>query len=231
MIIYDNIQNYPVSKKSRLFKHYHWLRNYIKLKVIGFNSQRYDIPAIISLIVAVTKGKDLTVIKRGNSYFALNYKNVSFRDASSYLGPGSLAKFAKLYNVADGKQLFPYEKFTSVCEIIEQVNWPQYTDFVSRLGKKKSYFDELSSLMKYFDSFRSLLKYYNCDIKCSDSDLSLSDLPSLSDAKNEEFDNFFSISPIQYMKHEKEYSSKILSGEYHNFVDYLRNGYNILYKL
>ena len=219
------VKKLSVEKKSIFFRHSSFFRNYFCLKVIGFNSQKYDIPAIISLIIQNTKGKKLKIIKRGNSYFDVRFRGLSFRDACNYLGPGSLSKFAKLYDLKEGKQLFPYEKFQSIDEIRNQIDWPYYNEFKSSLGVKKTFTNELSSMMEYFPNVQSLLKYFQCPIQLSDGELSDQSFPQLSTIKQLEFDAFFSVSPLEYYVHKNNYNKKITSGEYTTFCDYLRYEY------
>ena len=78
-----------------------------KLPVVGFNSQRYDLPLIkrylpSSLDRLVTLPK--LVIRKENSYMALGTKRLKYLDLTNYFAAGtSLSSFYKAYNVSDPK--------------------------------------------------------------------------------------------------------------------------------
>ena len=89
-----------------------------KLPVIGFNSQRYDLPLIKRYLPSSLERLDSLpdfVIRKNNSYMTLRSKNLLYLDLTNYLAAGtSLSAFYKAYNVTDPKGFFCYEWFDSL---------------------------------------------------------------------------------------------------------------------
>ena len=77
-------KNLSVKEKSELSAKLNYLENMTKLKVLGFNSNSYDLPCLISYLLEVMGTDNVMVIKRGSSLFSLNYNRLSFRDAMNY---------------------------------------------------------------------------------------------------------------------------------------------------
>ena len=73
-----------VEAKSLLVQKFRYLENLTKLKIIGFNSNRYDLPCLIAYFLEMMGPENINVIKKGSSVFLLNYKYLSFRDALNY---------------------------------------------------------------------------------------------------------------------------------------------------
>ena len=166
------------------------------------------------------------MIKRGNSYFDLTIGQISFRDAGYYLGPGSLSKFAKIFSVVEGKKLFPYEFFTDIRQTYDIVNWPEYIKFKSQLGIKKSFTNELKSVIGKFESFGAMLKHFGCSLEHFNDIKDLQYIPELSKEQSEILSDHFTISPVEYLKHQSEFNMMIANGKFENFCDYLKE-YNI----
>ena len=86
-----------------------------QLPVIGFNSQRYDLPLIKRYLLSTLERLDEIpgfVIRKENAYMALGTK---YLDICNYLAAGTtLSAFYKAYNVTDPKGFFPYEWFDSL---------------------------------------------------------------------------------------------------------------------
>ena len=73
-----------VEAKSLLVQKFRYLENLTKLKIIGYNSNRYDLPCLMSYFLEVMGPENINVIKKGSSVFSLNYKYLTFRDALNY---------------------------------------------------------------------------------------------------------------------------------------------------
>lgn len=77
-------KNLSVKEKSNIGAKLNYLEQLSNLKVLGFNSDSYDLPCLISYFLEVMGPENVHVIKRGSSLFALNYNRLSFRDAMNY---------------------------------------------------------------------------------------------------------------------------------------------------
>ena len=151
---------------------------------------------------------------------------MAFRDVINYCGGGSLERFASLYNVPGGKQLFPYEHFTSIAHIRQQKTWPPYRTFFTRLGRSQSYSHELGTIINNFGTFGNLMEYFGFDHSNFHMYSAYLSIPNLTNDQQTIIDNYFTISPIMYMEHKTKYDAKIMSGEYNSFESYLRE-YNL----
>ena len=79
---------------------------------------------------------ELNVIKRGSRIVFLQYRNIAFVDAMTF-GPGcSLDDFGKMWGAPIKKGCFPYEKYTTIEQLVTDRNWPALDDFNSRLTRK-----------------------------------------------------------------------------------------------
>ena len=87
--------------------------------VLGFNSQKYDVPLIRPYLPAsLTRKEDNNpeqVIKKTNGYLWLATAKLKFLDITNYLASGTnLAQFYQSFEVSTPKGSFPYEWFNSV---------------------------------------------------------------------------------------------------------------------
>ena len=73
-----------VEEKSKISQKFYYLENLTKLKIIGFNSDSYDLPCLFSYLIEVIGPTEVQVIKKGASFFSLNYQYLSFRDVMNY---------------------------------------------------------------------------------------------------------------------------------------------------
>ena len=91
--------------------------------ILGFNSQKYDLPVIIpylqsSLIKLDHKPKQ--VIKRSKGYMVIATQKFRFLDITNYLAAGtSLAQYYKSFNVSTPIAIFPYQWFSSLEKLNE----------------------------------------------------------------------------------------------------------------
>ena len=140
-----------------------------RLPVIGFNSQRYDIPLIKRYLPYSLHKLDTLpemVIRKDNSYMALGTKTLQYLDITNYLAAGtSLASFYKAYNVTDPKGFFPYEWFDSL-EKLDATSLPPIEAFQSLLTNKSISEENYQSCLDVWEeegmtTFRDFVKYYN----------------------------------------------------------------------
>ena len=140
-----------------------------QLIVIGFNSQRYDIPLIRKYLPASLRRFDslpYKIIKKGNSYMCLSTKRLKFLDLTNYLAPGtSLSALYKSYNVKTPKGHFPYEYFNSL-DKLKDTKLPPRKEFFSTLTNKtidKKIYNECLEIWnsKSMKTFADYLEFYN----------------------------------------------------------------------
>ena len=60
-------------------------------------------------------------------------KKLVFRDVRSYTTPCSLDKFLKSWEAPFTKSIFPYQKYKSIEELQESVDFPDRSDFFNDL--------------------------------------------------------------------------------------------------
>ena len=140
-----------------------------RLPVIGFNSQRYDLPLIKRYLPSSLERLDSLpkmVIRKDNSYMALGTKTLQYLDITNYLAAGtSLSAFYKAYNVTDPKGFFPYEWFDSL-QKLDATSLPPIEAFQSLLTKKTISTEDYQSCLDVWHehemtSFRDFVKLYN----------------------------------------------------------------------
>ena len=87
--------------------------------VLGFNSQKYDVPLIRPYLPSSLMKKEGNnpeqVIKKMNGYMSLARPKLKFLDITNYLAAGTnLVQFYKSFEVSTPKGCFPYEWFNSL---------------------------------------------------------------------------------------------------------------------
>ena len=140
-----------------------------RLPLIGFNSQRYDIPLIRRFLPSSLDRLDTLpdlVIRKNNSYMALGTKRLKYLDLTNYLAANtSLSAFYKAYNVTNPKGFFAYEWFDS----LEKLNYPSLPareQFYSTLTKSAISEEEYNECLRVWNEknmkqFGDYVKYYN----------------------------------------------------------------------
>lgn len=134
-------KDHPVCKRHNKLKSLHasLLKYCDQLPILGFNSQKYDIPLIRRFLPSSLARLDTIpdfVIKKTNSYMAVSTKKLKYLDLTNYLAAGtSLDSFYRAYNVATPKGTFPYEWFDSI-EKLDYKGLPPQTQFYSSLSKQ-----------------------------------------------------------------------------------------------
>ena len=78
------LKTLPVKVKAEIVAKFRYLQNMTKLKIIGFNSNSYDLPCLFSYLLESMGPENVEVIKKGASFIFFNYNLLSFRDAMNY---------------------------------------------------------------------------------------------------------------------------------------------------
>ena len=140
-----------------------------KLPVVGFNSQRYDLPLIKRYLPSSLERLDTLpnlVICKENSYMVLGTKRLQYLDLTNYLAAGtSLSAFYKAYGVTDPKGFFAYEWFDSI-EKLDHKSLPPREAFFSLLTRKTISEKDYEACQKVWNDldmkcFGDYVKYYN----------------------------------------------------------------------
>ena len=175
--------NPDITKKLILDKEHYVCRRYKKMTsllasvlkycdqliILGFNSQRYDIPLIRRYLPSSLKRLDSLpnfVIKKTNSYMALSTKSFKYLDLTNYLAAGtSLDSFYKAYNVSTPKACFAYEWFDSL-EKLDYTGLPTQSQFRSSLRNKGIDAETYMACWRVWNTenmktFADYVKFYN----------------------------------------------------------------------
>ena len=140
-----------------------------QLIIIGFNSQKYDIPLIRQYLPSsLQRFEQLPkhVIKKGTSYMCISTKRLKYLDLSNYLAAGtSLDSLYKSYNVGTAKGTFPYQWFDSLDKLNVTV-LPRRKKFHSILDNStidKKKYNECRKVWKQYKmkNFGDYLRFYN----------------------------------------------------------------------
>ena len=110
-----------------------------QLVIIGFNSQKYDLPLIKSYLVSSLRRFDTLpekIIKKNNAYMCISTKRLKFLDLLNYVAAGTkLDDLYKSYNIKTQKGFFPYDYFTSLRKL-KKKKLPSRKRFYSTLTNK-----------------------------------------------------------------------------------------------
>ena len=112
-----------------------------RMPVLGFNSQRYDINAILQPLMTLLKKTTISnqndadfIIKANNAFKTICTRNLVFLDITNYLSPGSsYSSYLKAFHVPEAKGFFCYEYVTSFDRLLEP-ELPPYEAFYSKLN-------------------------------------------------------------------------------------------------
>ena len=111
-----------------------------QITILGFNSQKYDIPLIRTYLPSsIIKHECIPkqIIKKMNGYMTHSTKKMKFLDITNYMAAGtSLKAFYESYSVSTPKGVFPYSWFDSL-EKLDATSLPDDIEvFRSILTKK-----------------------------------------------------------------------------------------------
>ena len=209
-----------VSEKEHYYGHRNFLKEIFQLNVCGFNSGRFDLPILFEFFLEFCEPSKITTIKKGNSFFSLEYANLVFRDVSNYIPGTSLSKFCKTFKVEEPKGCFPYENFRSLDQM-KTKDYPPNSAFFTSLSvvDKSNFIAELESLFNNFEDFGDLIEFF--DLKGLDDYRDLWVFPKLNDSQKEEILAQLELSPKKYFEAKTEFLDKIKSGIWSSFLDVL----------
>ena len=161
-------------------KHYKWLRyleSFTNTSCFGFNSSKFDLPCIAPLLFSVANRFDyeISCIKRGTRYLNVTIGELAFRDVLMLSSPCKLSDYLKTWKATEAKEIFPYQKYSSIEELENDTDFPPFDDFYSSLSNcnispelyesSKKLFYQLKNLPdsdpNKISSMLGWLKYYN----------------------------------------------------------------------
>ena len=128
-----------VYRKSMLQRGLVHLQKMTKMRIYGYNSEKYDQPLILPGILSALKLKpsEIDVIKRGTGVMMLGLNimdtEVLFVDAMNLSGGGTLSSFSKMFGTDESKGTFPYEHYQTIDEMKNCSSFPKYEAFKSSL--------------------------------------------------------------------------------------------------
>lgn len=210
-----------VSEKSKLIGHLNLLKEIFKINIVGFNSGRFDLPIIFEHLLKSCDLSEINVIKKGSSFFSLEYKGLCFRDASNYIPGTSLAKFCETFQVPSPKGIFPYEYFADISQMRETQEYPPISAFFTSLKEvdKTTFVEKFEKLFVHFLDFSELVNFFGLKGFAKYNDLLC--FPRLTETEKESLLNQIEICPDQYFEAKNNYDLKIQSGEFTSFLDEL----------
>ena len=222
-----------VQKKTEIAQEFRFIQNIATLKVLGFNSSKYDLPCLLNSILELIDISKIHIIKRGESIFALTFNGFSFRDAMHYCGPMSLKKFASIFKLPISKGIFPYEAFSDIQQLRDSNQWPSYKDFSSSLPTtQKDFTPEINQILNLpliygLNNFGEFIDFFALDIVCRPESRNAQFMPDLLPDEIDRLKNQLPMSPKLFFQQKFEYEERIKSGQYSSFLDHLIY-YNLL---
>ena len=120
------------------------LERLTKLSCYGFNSSRFDCPVIAGDLLWHLKKFDgeVSILKKGASYFQISSESLIFKDVLSLSAPCKLEKFLANWESPTKKSIWPYSLFNSIEEIRATKYFPKRSQFYSELTGKTASIEE-----------------------------------------------------------------------------------------
>ena len=128
-----------VHRKTLLERGLFYLKQITKMRIYGYNSEKYDQPLILPGILSVLKLRpsDIDVIRRGTGVMMISLTlpdfEVLYLDAYNLTAGGTLSVFAETFGAEVSKGTFPYEYFQTVDQMKACTIFPNYDAFKSSL--------------------------------------------------------------------------------------------------
>ena len=160
----------PPRYHGKLRRAFNYLNKIREAKVVGFNSESFDLPVLVPAFMkawtskyfrSLNKNEKIPrepkphVIKRGSGFLTLGFLGIRFVDMHNFFTSGSLAKAGEVFDVPDQKLLFPYEKYSSVEDLSLDSSFPPYSHFRSTLCLSNDSFDITQRLNDAFIVFKT----------------------------------------------------------------------------
>ena len=79
------------------------IEKYSKLNVFGYNSSKYDLQILMQYIMKALEERQIgtntavRLLKKGQAYFSVSFKDIEFKDLMSFTSPMSLDKYMKTW--------------------------------------------------------------------------------------------------------------------------------------
>jgi len=224
-----------VSLKNWYMKRINAIENLMEFKIMGFNSQSYDTLALSTPLIDLAMERfgaaSVTCVKKGSGYFNLSIKTgltvLSFRDVLSYLPNQSLDTFAQTWGVNMSKMVWPYEVYTSLEQIKNIKDFPDYDLFKGTIAKKKHdvcFVNELRELLfeenkRGVFTLGRLFNFMSLVIELPESVLACVELPNDVDLLAV-IEERLHTSPITYVESLMAFITQMASGAFSSLLDY-----------
>ena len=175
----EQLQEMPKSPlKSQLQSFKSHLRTYCQLHCFGFNSSRFDIPALIAGIAKFSNENECKIktLKKGATYITLEIDDIVFKDTLQYTSPCNLDRYLRQWQAPEPKGIFPHGHFSSIESMRETLQFPDKTAFYSKLKQSGPTDEEYNNAKELYNNrcslpdghpdkwynFAAYLKWYNC---------------------------------------------------------------------
>ena len=213
-----------VARKSKFQQSYSYLRTFLKLRVLGYNSERYDLCLLLPGLIELWGPENIEVIKRGNGFMMLDTDLFRYLDVLNYLAGGRLADFARSWGAEVEKGLYPYELYKTIEDAKNAVQWPNYKYFNNSLAYKNvpNFIEELELGFKKV-SHRVSLTEFSEQFSCPEIlDQSPDGVSFPENLVFENLDRRFVTSPIDYCEAWEQFEFLISCDQIHNMFDFLQ---------
>ena len=106
---------------------------------------------------ALQRKIEVSVLKKGSKYFNVKVGSIIFVDILNFTAPCSLEKYlSQWYEGEVKKSVFPYQHFSTIEEIRNQIEFPSHEAFYSDLKQKNLPIEEYEKAKREYDYRRSL---------------------------------------------------------------------------
>ena len=200
------IENFDMNEISEILN---FLSPFKELSVFGYNNARYDNKIIFPYLIQSLDdrdyvAKDISILKKGTSYFSIKFDGLSFKDLMHFTAPTSLDNYMQTWLTDTHKLAYPYELFSSIEDVRNCIEFPSKESFYSAIkgSVDPEVYDECRKIYEthrslpathenYWSNFEDYLKSYN-----------LSDVTPASLALIKQFQTYqenFGVCPMQFM--------------------------------
>ena len=134
--------------------------------MLGYNSSKYDLPLIQTILIRELVEKIDFVIKKANTYLCLKTTKLQFLDIRNFISPGfSYRSFLLAYGCTAEKFFFPY-RFIRDLKALEHPSVPPYEAFFSEITNSNISPSEYEFVKKTWKekewkTLKDMLIYYN----------------------------------------------------------------------
>ncbi|CAG5106265.1 Oidioi.mRNA.OKI2018_I69.chr1.g2763.t1.cds [Oikopleura dioica] len=148
---------YSLHQVENMRQKRNYLKDFMKLKVYGWCSERYDLPVLYPLIcdvfyeMANRDDSQVSIIKRDGGYMVVESMGISFRDFKNHTSPQTLEKLARSCGLDESKfkkGLYPYEWHTDPDQLERRKQFLAYPCFRSTMTiRSDKYPKEMNELI------------------------------------------------------------------------------------